>query len=56
MALMDRLKHAWNTFKNKDPTQYGYTIGPSYGRRPDRERAGRGQLYLEGRNEGRPGR
>ena len=42
MALMDRLKHAWNTFKNKDPTQYGYTIGPSYGRRPDRMHYSRG--------------
>lgn len=43
MALMDRIKHAWNTFKNKDPTgQMGYNIGPSYGRRPDRMRYSRG--------------
>ena len=41
MALMDRLKHAWNTFKNKDPT-ISYGIGPSYGTRPDRMRYSRG--------------
>lgn len=42
MALMDRLKHAWNTFKNKDPTQVNWNIGPSYGYRPDRMRYTRG--------------
>lgn len=42
MALMDRLKHAWNTFKNKDPTQGNWNIGPSYGYRPDRMRYTRG--------------
>ena len=42
MALMDRLKHAWNTFKNKDPTQVIWNIGPSYGYRPDRMRYTRG--------------
>ena len=42
MALMDRLKHAWNTFKNKDPTQAQWNIGPSYGYRPDRMRYTRG--------------
>lgn len=42
MALMDRLKHAWNTFKNKDPTQINWNIGPSYGYRPDRMRYTRG--------------
>lgn len=41
MALMDRLKRAWNTFKNKDPT-LGDDIGPSYGTRPDRMRYSRG--------------
>ena len=41
MAFLDRLKHAWNTFKNKDPT-LGYSIGPSYGYRPDRMRYSRG--------------
>ena len=39
---MDRLKHAWNTFKNKDPTQVNWNIGPSYGYRPDRMRYTRG--------------
>lgn len=42
MALMDRLKHAWNIFKNKDPTQGNWNIGPSYGYRPDRMRYTRG--------------
>lgn len=42
MALMDRLKHAWNTFKNKDPTLVNWNIGPSYGYRPDRMRYTRG--------------
>lgn len=42
MALMDRLKHAWNTFKNKDPTRVNWNIGPSYGYRPDRMRYTRG--------------
>ena len=42
MALMDRRKHAWNTFKNKDPTQVNWNIGPSYGYRPDRMRYTRG--------------
>lgn len=42
MALMDRLKHAWNTFKNKDPTRSYYDIGPSYSYRPDRMRYSRG--------------
>lgn len=42
MALMDRLKHARNIFKNKDPTQVNWNIGPSYGYRPDRMRYTRG--------------
>lgn len=42
MALMDRLKHAWNIFKNKDLTQVNWNIGPSYGYRPDRMRYTRG--------------
>lgn len=42
MALMDRLKHAWNIFKNKDPTQVNWNIGPSYWYRPDRMRYTRG--------------
>lgn len=38
MPFVDRLKHAWNAFKNKDPTMT-YDIGPSYGYRPDRHRS-----------------
>lgn len=38
MPLADRLKHAWNAFKNKDPTVY-YDTGPAYGYRPDRRRS-----------------
>lgn len=38
MGLIGRLKHAWNIFKNKDPTGGYYNLGPSYGYRPDRMR------------------
>ena len=41
MALLDRLRHVWNAFRNRDPTQ-SYNIGPSYGSRPDRMRFSRG--------------
>ncbi len=43
MPFMNRLKHAWNIFKNKDPTAYTQ-IGVSYagGYRPDRPRFSRG--------------
>ena len=42
MPLMNWLKHAWNTFKNKDPTGY-LNIGPGIsGYRPDRMRFTRG--------------
>ena len=43
MPIMDRLKHAWNTFKNKDPTAYlntGISYTSAY--RPDRVRFTRG--------------
>ena len=40
--LKHRLSHAWNTFKNKDPTDY-MGIGPGFsGYRPDRYRSTRG--------------
>lgn len=43
MGVMNRLKNAWNVFKNKDPTEEGYmNLGPSYGYRPDRMRFSRG--------------
>jgi len=44
MGITDRLKHAWNIFRNKDPT-INYTfmgVGPSYSYRPDRIRYSRG--------------
>lgn len=43
MAIMDRLRHAWNVFKNKDPTAYLHT-GVSYTSlyRPDHVRFTRG--------------
>lgn len=43
MQIKDRLMHAWNTFRNKDPTSYLRT-GVSYvgGYRPDRSRFSRG--------------
>lgn len=37
-----RLKHAWNTFLNKDPTNYYRDVGVSYSYRPDRPRLTRG--------------
>ena len=42
MGLMDRLRHAWNIFKNKDPTTEYYNLGPAYSSRPDRMRFSRG--------------
>lgn len=40
--LKHRLSHAWNTFKNKDPTDY-LGIGPGFsGYRPDRYRSTKG--------------
>lgn len=39
--LGDRLKHAWNAFRNKDPTNY-QSLGTSYMYRPDRPRFSRG--------------
>ena len=41
LTLGSRLKHAWNAFTNKDPTNYHYS-GHSYSRRPDRVRFSRG--------------
>jgi hypothetical protein len=37
----NRLKHAWNAFMNKDPTDYSYR-GMGYSYRPDRPRLTRG--------------
>ena len=41
-TIGSRLKHAWNAFMNRDPTNYNYNIGASYGYRPDRPRFSRG--------------
>lgn len=38
IAFGSRLKHAWNAFMNKDPTQSYRDIGSSYSYRPDRPR------------------
>lgn len=40
-SLGSRLKHAWNAFFNKDPTNY-HGAGSSYSYRPDRQRYPRG--------------
>lgn len=40
ISFGSRLKHAWNAFRNRDPTTYNY--GESYHYRPDRPRLTRG--------------
>ena len=42
MGFMDRIKHSWNAFMNKDPTYNYKNIGSSYSYRPDRVRLTRG--------------
>ena len=42
MNIGSRLKHAWNAFMNRDPTEVDYGIGPAYYYRPDRPRLTRG--------------
>lgn len=41
-SFSSRLKHAWNAFLNKDPTNRSYIVGESYSSRPDRRRFTRG--------------
>ncbi len=41
-SFASRLKHAWNAFFNKDPTDYYKNVGISYTYRPDRPRLTRG--------------
>lgn len=41
-SLMSRLKHGWNAFLNKDPTDEYRDIGVGYNYRPDRPRFSRG--------------
>lgn len=38
VSLGSRLKHAWNAFLNRDPTDYSNNLGSGYIRRPDRLR------------------
>lgn len=42
LTIGSRLKHAFNAFMNRDPTNYSYNIGTSYSYRPDRPRLTRG--------------
>lgn len=42
MSLGERLQHAWNAFRNRDPTHGFNYIGPGYSYRPDRPRLTRG--------------
>lgn len=42
VSISSRLKHAWNAFFNKDPTNYYRNIGSGYSYRPDRPRLTRG--------------
>ena len=41
-SIGSRLKHAWNTFFNKDPTPVRWDAGSTYAYRPDRPRLTRG--------------
>lgn len=42
ISLGSRLRHAWNAFTNKDPTEREWNIGTGYNYRPDRPRLSRG--------------
>ena len=42
MPMLDRLKHAWSIFKNKDPTGFVNIVPAFSGYRPDRVRFSRG--------------
>lgn len=37
-TFTSRLKHAWNVFLNRDPTEYYRDVGMGYSYRPDRQR------------------
>lgn len=41
-SFFSRLKHAYNVFRNRDPTKYRKNDGPGYFHRPDRVRLTRG--------------
>lgn len=36
LTFSSRLKHAWDVFRNKEPTLNNYNTGPGYSHRPDR--------------------
>lgn len=42
MSFKTRIQHAWNAFKNRDPTTHQYDTGPGYSLRPDRPIFSRG--------------
>lgn len=42
LNIGSRLQHAWNAFRNKDPSVHYNDIGPGYGYRPDHVRFSRG--------------
>ena len=42
ISFGSRLRHAWNAFLNKDPTEREWDIGTGYSYRPDRPRLSRG--------------
>ena len=42
VSFGSRLKHAWNAFLNKDPTEREWNVGVGYNYRPDRSRFSRG--------------
>ena len=42
LTIGSRLKHAFNAFMNRDPTNYYRDVGPGYSYRPDRPRLTRG--------------
>lgn len=41
MDFADRIRHAWNAFTNRDPTNHYQDVGESYSYRPDRLRIAR---------------
>ena len=42
LTLGSRLKHAWDVFRNREPTYYNHNVGTGYSYRPDRPRLTRG--------------
>ena len=42
VSFGSRLRHAWNAFLNKDPTEREWNVGVGYNYRPDRSRFSRG--------------